>query len=291
MSDYLPFLLWPFLASLVLVGIHAYFGLHVIKRGIIFIDLSLAQMAAFGITLAILLGYSTDGVISYLFALTFALIGGGIFTFTRNLKSKIPQEAIIGIIYAVSSAAAILAVSHSPEGAEHIRYLLVGSLLTVSPDAVIKTALVYSAVGLFHWFARSKFIPLTFDKGRGISAPRFWDFLFYASFAIVVTSSVKICGVLLVFIFLVVPSVFAAILTERIGMRLLFGWIFGFVGSALGIVISFWLDTPTGATIVCTFGVLLLITAIIRKLKKSDKWAQSKILSLQLFVNERIERN
>jgi len=266
MSDCLPFLLWPFLASLVLVGIHTYFGLHVIKRGIIFIDLSLAQVAAFGITMAVLLGYSSDGFVSYLSALVFALIGGVVFTFTRNLKSKVPQEAIIGIVYAVSSAAAILAVSHSPEGAEHIRYLLVGSLLTVSPEAVLKTALAYVAVGSFHWFARSKFIPLTFKKGQGVSAPKLWDFLFYASFAVVVTSSVKICGVLLVFIFLVVPSVFAAIITERIGLRLLYGWVFGFIGSAFGIVVSFWFDTPTGATIVCAFGVLLLLTAVSRKL-------------------------
>jgi len=266
MNECLPFLLWPFLASLVLVGIHTYFGLHVIERGIIFIDLSLAQVAAFGITMAVLFGYSADGIISYFFALTFALVGSVIFTFTRNLESKIPQEAIIGIVYAVSSAAAILAVSHSPEGAEHIRYLLVGSLLTVSSEIVLKTALAYTAVGAFHWLARSRFIPLTFNRGRGLSAPRLWDFLFYASFAVVVTSSVKICGVLLVFIFLVVPSVFAAILTERIGLRLLYGWVFGFIGSATGIVLSFWLDTPTGATIVCTFGVLLLITAIVRKL-------------------------
>ena len=150
MSEYLPFLLWPFLASLVLVGIHVYFGLHVIKRGIIFIDLSLAQVAAFGITMAILLGHSPDSMVSYFFALGFALLGAIIFTFTRGIEGKIPQEAIIGIVYAVSSAAAILAVSHSPEGSEHIRYLLVGSLLTVSPEAVIKTALIYTAVGLFH---------------------------------------------------------------------------------------------------------------------------------------------
>ncbi len=265
MIEYLPFLIWPFLASLILVGIHTYFGLHVIKRGIIFIDLSLAQVAAFGITMAILLGYPADGMISYFFALLFALTGGGIFTFTRSIEGIIPQEAIIGIVYAVSSAAAILAVSHSPEGAEHIRYLLVGSLLTVSPSAVLKTLLAYTIVGAFHWFARSKFIALTFNNGKTLSSSRFWDFLFYASFAVVVTSSVKICGVLLVFIFLVVPSVFAALMTKRIGLRLMYGWIFGFIGSAIGLVLSFWLDTPTGATIVCAFGILLLLIAIMRK--------------------------
>jgi len=266
-SEYFSFLLWPFLASLVLVGIHVYFGLHVIKRGIIFIDLSLAQVAAFGITMAILLGNSPDGVVSYFFALGFALLGGIIFTFTKDIEGKVPQEAIIGIVYTVSSAAAILAVSHSPEGSEHIRYLLVGSLLTVSPAAILKTTLAYSAVGLFHWFYRAKFINLTFEKGKKLSSPKLWDFLFYTLFAIVVTSSVKICGVLLVFIFLVVPSVFAAITTDKIGLRLIYGWIFGFLGSAMGILCSFWLDTPTGATIVCAFGVLLLIVAVVRKLR------------------------
>lgn len=258
MSDYLPFLIWPFLASLVLVGIHVYFGLHIIKRGIIFVDLSLAQVAALGITVAILVGYDPGGLPAYLFAFGFALIGGTIFTFSRDIGHKVPQEAIIGIVYAVSSAAAILAVSHSPEGAEHIRYLLIGSLLTVTPAVVGKTAATYAAVGLFHWLYRRRFLALSFGTGEPSRSDRLWDFLFYASFAVVVTSSVKICGVLLVFIFLVVPSVFAALQTDQIGRRLVLGWLFGLAGSALGIVLSFWLDTPTGATVVATFGVLLL---------------------------------
>jgi zinc/manganese transport system permease protein len=266
MNDIISFLLWPFLASLVLVGIHVYFGLHIIKRGIIFVDLSLAQIAALGTTTAFLVGFSPDGVLSYIFAFMFALLGGVIFTFTRDIEGVVPQEAIIGIVYAVSSAVAILMVSHSPEGAEHIRYLLVGSILTVTPSAVIKTAFVYSIVCGFHLLARSKFLGLSFNRGRAVSGARAWDFLFYATFAVVVTSSVKICGVLLVFIFLVVPSVFAALITDRIGRRLFYGWLFGFVGSALGILLSFWLDTPTGATIVAVFGFMLLVFAILKKL-------------------------
>jgi zinc/manganese transport system permease protein len=259
MSDYLPFLIWPFLATLVLVGIHVYFGLHVIKRGIIFVDLSLAQVAALGVTVSVLLGFGLDGVVSYMFAFAFALIGGTIFALTRDMEKRVPQEAIIGIVYAVSSAAAIIAVSHSPEGAEHIRYLMVGSLLTVTPLAIGKTAAVYALVGLFHWLARDRFLALSFGPSQTGRTAKLWDFLFYASFAVVVTSSVKICGVLLVFVFLVVPSVFAALLTDRIGRRLVYGWLFGFVGSAIGIVLSFWLDTPTGATVVVTFGALLLL--------------------------------
>jgi len=265
MTDYLTFLLWPFIASLVLVGIHVYFGLHVIRRGIIFVDLSLAQVAALGITVAFLLGYEPGGVISYIFALLFALVGGTIFTFTRNLKGKVPQEAIIGIVYAVASAGAILLVSHSAEGTEHIRYLLIGSILTVTPPMVLKTAAAYTAVGLFHWLYREKFIGLTFNGATQLRRHRMWDFLFYASFAIVVTSSVKICGVLLVFIFLVVPSVFGALITDKISLRLWWGWLFGFIGSALGILLSFELDTPTGATIVVAFGGMLLLFGLLKK--------------------------
>ncbi len=268
MTIYLEYLLWPFLACLVLVGIHVYFGLHVIKRGIIFVDLSLAQVAALGMTLAFLLGFELEGNTAYLFSLGFALAGGTIFALTRDIEGKIPQEAVIGIVFAVSSAAAILAVSHAPEGAEHIRYLLVGSVLTVTPAVVLKTAGVYAVVGLFHYLARRNFISLTFDKKRTLSSARWWDFLFYATFGIVVTSSVKICGVLMVFVFLVVPSVFAALLTDSIGLRLVSGWAFGLVGSALGMIFSFWFDTPVGATVVCTFGAMLLLFATLRTLSR-----------------------
>jgi len=257
-SEYLAFLLWPFLACVVLVGIHVYFGLHVIKRGIIFVDLSLAQVAALGVTVSFLFGHELYSDTAYIFSLAFALAGAVVFTFTRSIEGKVPQEAIIGIVYAVSSAAAIMAVSHAPEGAEHIKYLLAGSVLTVTPAVVLKTAGVYAVVGAFHWLARSRFITLTFHHHE-VAHPKLWDFLFYASFAVVVTSSVKICGVLLVFVFLVVPSVFAALLTDRIGLRLVLGWLFGLVGSALGIGLSFWFDTPTGVTIVCTFGAMLLL--------------------------------
>jgi len=268
MMDYLPFLIWPFVACVVLVGIHVYFGLHVIRRGIIFVDLSLAQVAALGMTVSFLFGYDASQPTSYFLSLGSALLAAGIFTFTRTVESKVPQEAIIGIVYAVSSAAAILLVSHSAEGAEHIRHLLIGSILTVSPAVVGYTALVYAAVGLFHWWGRRRFLAITFRNKEGVSNPRLWDFLFYASFAVVVTSSVKICGVLLVFILLVVPSVFAALVTDVIGRRLMFGWGFGLVGAVLGIVASVWLDSPTGATIVCTFGGLLLLFALGRAVRR-----------------------
>ena len=274
MNDYLHFLLWPFVACVVLVGIHVYFGLHIIRRGIIFVDLSLAQIAALGMTTAFLFHQSPESPTSYLFSLSFALLGALVFTLTRGIEGRIPQEAIIGIVYAVSSAAAILLVSHSPEGAEHIKFLLVGSILTVTPSIIIRTAIVYSIVGLFHYVTRRRFIALSFGPGESHVGDLWWDFLFYASFAVVVTSSVKICGVLLVFIFLVVPSVYAALVTDSIGHRLVFGWLFGLIGAVLGLIASFVLDTPTGATIVCVFGLMLLVYAFWRMIAKNGRLGQ-----------------
>ncbi|MFQ5498770.1 MAG: metal ABC transporter permease [Candidatus Zixiibacteriota bacterium] len=264
MSDWLTFLFWPFVACVVLVSIHIYFGMHIIRRGIIFVDLSLAQVAAMGSTMALLLGHEHDSSSAYMFSLSFSLLGAALFTATRELERKVPQEAIIGIVYAVSAAASILMVSRSPEGAEHIRHLLVGSVLTVTPETVWRTAAIYTVVGAFHWFARRPFLRLTFSESGPPASARLWDFLFYASFALVITLAVKIAGVLLVFIFLVVPAVIAAILSDSIQARLIVGWVVGLIGSLLGLAASVWLDTPTGATIVCTFGLILALFALVR---------------------------
>jgi zinc/manganese transport system permease protein len=266
MSNAVELLLWPFLVCVVLVGIHVYFGLHVIRRGIIFVDLSLAQVAALGSTLALLLGFDLDSNTAYLFSLGFALVGAAVFAITRGIEGKIPQEAIIGIVYAVSAAASIMAVSHAPEGAEHIKYLLIGSILTVTPAIVLMTALVYALVGLFHMLFFRKFAALTFGNGERPRHALLWEFLFYASFGMIVTSSVKICGVLVVFVFLVVPSVFAALVTNGVARHLALGWLFGLVGSTLGLALSFFLDTPPGATVVCVFGAMLLLFAGLRSL-------------------------
>ncbi|MGH8014782.1 MAG: metal ABC transporter permease [Candidatus Zixiibacteriota bacterium] len=270
MNSYVSFLLLPFLSCLALVGILAYFGLHVIKRGIIFVDLSLAQVAALGMTLSILLGNDLDDNATYFLSLGFALIGAALFTYTRGIKSEIPQEAIIGIVYAVSTAASIMMVSHSPEGAEHIQHLLVGSVLTVTLDSTLKAAGLFAIIGLFHFIKRVKFLELSFKQNTNNQYSKPWEFLFYASFAVAVTSAVKICGVLMVFVFLVVPSVYAALVTNRgVMSRLLHGWLFGIIGSAGGLVLSFQLDTPTGATIVCTFGAMLLLFGCYKILFKS----------------------
>jgi zinc/manganese transport system permease protein len=268
----LAFLAAPFVASLILTGIHAYLGVHVVERGVIFVDLSLAQIAALGATIAILMPFSNGdphAPVVYWISLAFTFIGAGVFSTIRGHRARIPQEAIIGICYAVASAAAILAMSKSTSESEHLKDMLVGNILAVSWPEVGRTAALYGAVGLFHYIFRHKFLAISIDPKRaeaeGISI-RLWDFLFYASFGFVVTSSVAIAGVLLVFCYLIVPSVAAMLYAEHIGKRLAIGWSMGTIVSALGVYLSLQLDLPTGATIVCTFGLVLIIMAAVRPL-------------------------
>jgi len=260
--EILPFLVWPFIASLILTGIHAYLGVHVVERGVIFVDLALAQIAALGATIAILVGMDPHGRGAYFLSLGFTFLGAAIFALARSRRGHIPQEAFIGIAYAVASAAAILAMSKATGETEHLKDMLVGNILSVSRAEVAKTAALYGAVGLFHYIFRRNFLLISTNPAeaerQGLNV-RLWDFLFYASFGFVVTSSVAIAGVLLVFCYLIVPSVGAMLFADRVGPRLAIGWTMGTLVSALGVYLSVTLDTPTGATIVCTFGAILIL--------------------------------
>ena len=271
-TSILEFLAAPFAASLILTGIHAYLGVHVVERGVIFVDLSLAQIAALGSAVAMLLPLGDrgpDSHLSYWVSLLFTFIGAAIFSTIRSKKARIPQEAIIGISYAVASAAAILAMSKATAESEHLKDMLVGNILAVSWPEVMKTAALYAAVGLFHYIFRKPFLAISTDHDKaeadGLNV-KFWDFLFYASFGFVVTSSVSIAGVLLVFCYLIVPSVAAMLYSRKIGTRLAIGWSMGTIVSALGIYLSVSLDLPTGATLVCTFGLVLILMALVKPL-------------------------
>jgi zinc/manganese transport system permease protein len=263
------FLLLPFLAGLVLTGIHAYLGVHVVERGVIFVDLSLAQIAALGTTIALIAGYDPHDNTSYIISLAFTIVGAAIFALTRvHRERRIPQEAIIGIVYAVSAATAILVMSKAPQETEHLKDMLVGNILAVSWYTVIKTAILYALVGLFHFIFRRKFLAISVGAHNGeaesVTNVKFWDFLFYTSFGFVVTSSVAIAGVLLVFSYLIVPSVAAMLFARSIGARLAIGWSMGALVTLLGVALSFKYDLPTGASIVVSFGAVLALLALVR---------------------------
>ena len=264
----LQILLPAFLACLVLTGIHAYLGLHVLAREVIFIDIALAQIAAFGAAVASLYGLETHSRGSYAWSLGFTLVGAVIFAATRGVKHKIPIEAVIGITYAVAAAGAVLVANFLTHGDEEIKELLIGNLLAVRFEDVGYTAAIYAVLGAFHWIFRRQFLQLSFEGhvGADVSPRRdmFWDLLFYASFGAVITSSVHMAGVLLVFSFLIVPAVVSALFTSRLRLRLLIAWTLGATVSIAGLWGSFKFDLPTGAAVVVTFGGALILGAVAR---------------------------
>ena len=267
MIDFMQIMGLPLAACLVLTGIHAYLGLHVIQRQVIFVDLALAQIAVLGTSCGFLLGLDLDHPLSYALSLGFTVAGAALFAMSRFRRQLVPQEAIIGIIYVFASSLTVILLGFSGEGTEHIRQFLIGNILLVGWRDVIKILSLYTGVGLLHYFCRHKFFLITNDPQRAFQKGlnvRLWDFLFYMSFGVVVTSSVKMAGVLLVFSFLVIPAVCAMILADRLRSRLLIGWVMGTLGSLLGMIVSYFADLPTGAAVVCIFGTLLLIVALVR---------------------------
>ena len=255
-------ILWaPFLMCLVLTGIHAYLGVHVLSREVVFVDIALAQIAALGATAAFLMGYETHTWESYALGLSSTLLGALVLAMTRSRHRHVSQEAVIGVVYAVSSAAAVLLADRAAHGAEQVRTMLVGNLLAVQGLEVAKVAALYAAIGAFHWLCRHPFFLISTDPAKAYREGwrvRLWDFLFYASFGVVVTSSVRIAGVLLVFSYLIVPALAGIMLGRTIPQKLLIGWGFGTLVSVIGMVASATFDLPTGATVVCAFGLTLI---------------------------------
>jgi zinc/manganese transport system permease protein len=244
----------------VLTGIHAYLGIHVIAREVIFVDIAMAQIAAMGATAAFLAGFDLESGTSWAMALGCTLLGAVVLTFTRSRERHVSQEAVIGVIYAVSAAAAVLLADRAPHGAEHVRTMLVGNILAVRPGEVARVAGLYAAIGLVHWLCRKPLLLISTDPAAAFRQGwrvRWWDLLFYGTFGLVVASSVRVGGVLLVFSYLIVPALAGIALGGSIGSRLVIGWVFGAAVSVLGIAASATFDLPTGASVVCAFGVVL----------------------------------
>ncbi len=254
-----------FFVCLILVGIHSYLGLHVLRRKVIFVDLALAQIAALGTTVGFLFGIMPDTTGAFWFSLMFTFIGAGVFSISRIRHEKIPQEAVIGLVYAIAASVTILVIDKAPHGAEHIKEILTGSILWVKWDTILSAAIVYSFVGIFHFIFRKQFILISekpdeaYKKGMNV---RFWDFLFYVSFGVVITHSVGTAGVLLVFVFLVVPAITSMLITDVLWKQLLIGWSMGVVVSFAGLYLSYVGDLPSGPTVVSFYGLMLILVAL-----------------------------
>jgi zinc/manganese transport system permease protein len=262
MIDVIQFL-WPaFLVAVCLVGIHAYFGIMVLARKVIFVDLALAQIAALGATVAFMLGHAPQSIATYGYSLTFTLLAAVLLAFTRAWGTRVPQEALIGVIYVVAAATAILLIDRAPQGAEHLKQILTGNILTSGFSDLAVIVPLYAAVGLLHWLLRRHM------TGAGSLA---WEFVFYATFGIVVTSSVAIAGVLLVFSFLIIPATIGILLADSLSRQLAIGWIVGVLVSAAGVAASFVFDLPTGAAMVCAFGASLALAGVLYPFVRGDR--------------------
>jgi zinc/manganese transport system permease protein len=263
----------PLAACVVLVGIHVYLGMHVIQRKVIFVDLALAQIAALGATMGFLLGFSPHGTGSFFFSLAFSFGGAAIFALTRMRHERVPQEAIIGIVYAVALATAILVADRAPEGAEHIKDTLVGNILWVRWPTIGSTALIYALIGAIHVVFRKRFLQISFHPEQAYAEKRWvrlWDFLFYVTFAFVITSAVAIAGVLLVFSYLVIPAVVATLFARKVVVRLAIGWSVGIVACFIGLVASYRFDLPSGPTVVASLGLSLVLAAAVYQLMTAE---------------------
>lgn len=263
----LPFLQWAALATLVLAGIHAYLGFHIVRRGVLFVDLALAQMAALGVSVAIVLGHEHDELGSYLLAFGMTVFGAALFAWLRGRARHAPLEAFIGIVFATAQALAFLLLEKTPSGPEHLKESLVGSLFTVEPRHIAIIAVLYVIVALVHVFLRKPFFEITNDAEAAVARGRnlfLWDFLFYVTFGVVVTSAVHIAGVLLVFGFLVIPAVAGVMVSSRTGVALAMGWVFAIVGSVLGLVMSVSFDMPAAPSILVTLTGLLVLQGVVQ---------------------------
>jgi len=260
-----PFMLPALCICLILAGIHTYFGYHIVERGVIFVDLSLSQIAALGASVAILLGWGENApLLTFCMSLAFTLGGAVLFAFLRKSQKTAPMEALIGISYAGAIALSLLVLEKSATGTEHIKEMLVGTILTVSWKEVIQLGLIVLFVGIIHWFSKKRLFLISENPDKAVQKELklwWWDVVFYATFGVVVTSSVKVAGVLLIFSLLIIPAVSALISVTGTVRRVVFGWGFGIIGCTLGLEVSLRGDCAAGPAIITTLLALLLICA------------------------------
>jgi zinc/manganese transport system permease protein len=268
MTEALGFL-WPsFLVAVCLVGIHAYFGIQVLARNVIFVDLALAQIAALGATVAFMLGHPAQSLATYGYSLGFTMLAAVLLAFTRAWATRVPQEALIGVIYVVAAAASILLIDRAPQGAEHLKQILTGNILTSGLNEIAVIVPLYLAVALLHFLLRRRLAQ---------SGSLFWEFVFYATFGMVVTSSVALAGVLLVFSFLIIPAAIGVMFASTLPRQLAIGWIAGILTSAAGFAASFAFDLPTGAAIVCAFGAALALAGLVYPFVRGNRVVALKV--------------
>ncbi len=272
MTTAIEFMFAPFVVCLLLIGINIYFGIHVIKREIIFIDIALAQIAALGATIATITHlagheHAELSLAGYIFGIGFTTFAALIFTILKSRKLPIPLESLIGIAYAVAATGAVILLDKAAGGDVHVHEMVAGSILWVTWKQILELFIVFSLIGFFHYIFRNKFIPMTDTYNNKNSSYSFlWDFLFYTTFGIAVVHSVRVGGILTVFAFLIIPASISALFSKSWLSRILIGWGLGTIVTALGLYLSWTMDVPSSPTVILFLGVFLLLTILAKSL-------------------------
>ena len=257
MLETLNFLSIQIVLLLVVTSVHTYLGLHVIRRGIVFSDLSLDQLAAFGVIVGIGMGIQGGSAWSYVVSFVAVLLGSVLLAYVKPKNKNIPHEAVIGIIYGLALVASIMVADKISGGLAYVTQTLTGVMLWVSWPLVIVTAVVYVGLAVFHYLFRSRFIAIT-EGGGTLPNENFWDLLFFISLGIITVLIVPIAGVLLAYAFLMIPAAIATLFTKDWGRALKIGWGVGFVSSLAGLMLSYSFDLPYGPTLVLTLGAFFI---------------------------------
>jgi zinc/manganese transport system permease protein len=255
----LNILLLPLLGCVVLVLIHAYFGIHILERGIIFVDIALAQFIGVGIAVSFLMVRENN----YIFSIIFAVLGALILSLSKQIDKLVNIEAFIGVLYIFSFAASILILDRTPHGLEDFKTILNGNILWLTPGEVFSAFVLYAVIGAFHYIFRRRFFALSYEGLDNFP----WEFLFFLSFAFVLVKSVQMAGILQVFAFLIVPALIGRLYTKKLWGILIIGWIAGLLASIMGIGLSYKLDLPTAPLVVASLSLVFIALLIIKSIK------------------------
>jgi zinc/manganese transport system permease protein len=266
MTELLTFLAAPIAMAVLLVGLHAYLGLHVLEREVVFVDIGLAQISALGTLLCQIFFHEYNKPISLISSFALCLLVSFFLAYHRKAQKSISQEVLVAMVYALASGLTILITDRIPHGVEHLKHTLVGNILFVSWESVLVTLVIYSLVGSIHWLYREQFWKAT----RGESSGILWDFFFYALFSLVITISTMHAGVLVVFAILMAPAALARSLFQKINQQMMAAWIFGILGIFISFGLSSIYDLPAGASITSILSAVFLGSLLFRRKIKNQ---------------------
>ncbi len=262
----LPFMVQALAAAVITGVLLSYLGVHVVGRGIVFVDLALGQISSLGVAFAAFIGTGLTSI-----PLIFTLVGALLMSFINIRDKRLKQEAVIGILYAFTSALTVLFISKTPHGDSDIQEVLFGNILSISWQQITLVGIVFGAIAIMHLIFARKFFNLTesFENGQNHSVGIFnvWNFLFYISIGLAIVFAVKINGVIPVFSYLIIPAVSAILISKNKITVIILAMLISILAGFLGLNFSFHYDFPAGPSIVSVLGGIFTLAAMYKMVK------------------------